>query len=598
LGTGDGHWWRHGVIYQIYPRSFADANGDGVGDLAGITSRLDHLNDGTPGSLGVDAIWLSPFYPSPMADFGYDVADYTDVDPVFGTLDDFDRLVAEAHARGIRVVVDLVPNHTSDRHPWFLESRSSRDSPKRDWYVWADSRPDGGPPNNWTSSFPRAGAAWTFDEATGQWYLHSFMPQQPDLNWWNPEVREAMDEVMRFWLDRGVDGFRVDVAHKMARDPELLDNPLVELDADDLGDAPEARTRRLAKLKSVPRRDEDWPEVHEIARRFRRTLDAYDDRMAVGEVYLLDLVRLARYYGAGQDEFHLAHNFVFQSQPWKAEAFRAVVDEFIGLLPPGAWPAWMLSNHDVSRIASRYDEGGNGRARARVAAMLLLTLRGTPFLYMGDEIGQADGEIPPDRVVDVDGRDPERTPVQWDGSPDAGFSARPTGASRAPSAGSEPAPLPAGPSRDSPAPAAGEGPDPLPAGPSWDSPDPSVQPWLPVAPEAASVNVAAQRDDPASMLSLVRRLIWHRKGSPALHGGDYRSLPDAPGGCYAYLRSAGDERLLVALNFTGQALEYPVGEQERGRLELSTDPERATGGELSLRPLRLGPDEGVIVRLA
>jgi alpha-glucosidase len=488
LGTSDGHWWRHGVVYQIYPRSFADSDGDGVGDLAGITSRLDHLNDGTPGSLGVDAIWLSPFYPSPMADFGYDVADYTDVDPVFGTLDDFDRLVAEAHARGIRVVVDLVPNHTSDRHPWFLESRSSRDNPRRDWYVWADPRPDGGPPNNWTSSFPRAGRA------------------------------------------------------------ELRDNPLVELDDEDLGEAPEARSRRLAKLKSVPRGDEDWPEVHEILRRFRRTLDSYDDRMAVGEVYLLDLVRLARYYGSGQDEFHLAHNFVFQAQPWKAEAFRAVVDEFSGLLPRGAWPAWMLSNHDVSRIASRYDEGGNGQARARVAAMLLLTLRGTPFLYMGDEIGQADGEIPPDRVVDVDGRDPERTPVQWDASPGAGFT---TG-----------------------------------------------EPWLPVGPEAPRVNAAAERDDPASMLSLYRRLVWYRKGSPALHGGEYRSLPDAPGGCYAYVRTVADERLLVALNFTGQELDYQVGEQDRGRLELSTDPARPAGEELSLRPLRLGPDEGVVVRLA
>jgi alpha-glucosidase len=549
LGRGD--WWRHGVIYQIYPRSFADADGDGVGDLAGITARLAHLNDGTPGSLGVDAVWLSPFYPSPMADFGYDVADYTGVDPVFGTLDDFDRLVANAHAHGIRVVIDLVPNHSSDRHPWFLESRSSRDNPKRDWYVWADSRPDGGPPNNWMSAFPPAGRAWTFDEPTGQWYLHSFTPEQPDLNWWNPEVREAMDDVMRFWLDRGVDGFRVDVAHKMARDPELLDNPLVELDSEDLRGSQESRDSRRAKLKSVPRRDEDWPEVHEILRRFRRTLDAYEDRMAVGEVYLLDLERLARYYGSGQDEFHLAHNFVFLTQPWKADAFRSVVDEFSRLLPADAWPAWMLGDHDVSRVASRYDEGGNGRARARVAAMLLLTLRGTPFIYMGDEIGQADGEIPPGRVVDVDGRDPQRTPVQWDGSPGAGF-----------------------------------------------SPGGAAEPWLPVGPEAARVNVAGQRDDPASMLTLYRRLIWFRKGSPALHRGAYRSLPDAPGGCYAYLRTAGDERLLVALNFTGEELEYEAAGPERGRLELSTDPARPAGEELALRPLRLGPDEGVIVRLS
>jgi alpha-glucosidase len=543
VATGD--WWRHGVVYQIYPRSFADSDGDGVGDLAGITARLDHLNDGTPASLGVDAIWLSPFYPSPMADFGYDVADYTGVDPVFGTLDDFDRLVAEAHRRGIRVVIDLVPNHTSDRHPWFLESRSSRDNPRRDWYVWGDPKPDGSPPNNWISAFPRAGRAWTFDQATGQFYLHSFMPEQPDLNWWNPEVREAMDQVMRFWLDRGVDGFRVDVAHKMARDPELRDNPLVELDEAERDESAEGRIRRRAKLKSVTRRDEDWPEVHEILRRFRRTLDSYDDRMAVGEVFLLNLERLAAYYGSGQDEFHLAHNFVFLTQPWKAEAFRAVVDQFSGLLPEGAWPAWMLGDHDISRIASRYDEGGNGPARARVAAMMLLTLRGTPFIYMGDEIGQADGEVPPDRMVDVDGRDPERTPMQWDGSPGAGFS--------------------------------------------------TAEPWLPVGPQAARVNVAAERDDPASLLSLHRRLIWYRKGSAALRGGDYRSLPDAPGGCYAYLRTTGDERLLVALNFSSEPLEYRPEGPAAGHLEHSTDPARAEG-PLSLRPLHLGPDEGVIVR--
>jgi alpha-glucosidase len=543
VATGD--WWRHGVIYQIYPRSFADSDGDGVGDLPGIRAHLDHLAD-----LGVDAVWLSPFYPSPMADFGYDVGDYTGVDPLFGTMEDFDRLVADAHARGIRVIIDLVPNHTSDRHPWFLESRSSRDNPKRDWYVWADSRPDGSPPNNWMSSFPRAGRAWTFDQRTGQWYLHSFTPRQPDLNWWNPEVREAMDEVMRFWLERGVDGFRVDVAHKMARDPELLDNPLVELDASEQGDSAEARVARLAKLHSIERRDENWPEVHDILRRFRQTLDAYDDRMAVGEVYLLDLVKLARYYGAGEDEFHLAHNFVFLTQPWKAAAFRSVVDDFTGLLPAGAWPAWMLGDHDASRIASRYDEGGNGRARARVAAVLLLTLRGTPFLYAGDEIGMTDGEVPPERVVDVDGRDPERTPMQWDGSPGAGFTR------------------------------------------------PGVEPWLPVGRDAATVNVAAQRDDPASMLGLYRRLIRYRKGSAALRGGAYRSLPDAPDGCYAYLRSAGDERLLVALNFTGQPLAYePQLGADRGRLELATDPDRAAGEEVGLRPLRLGPDEGVVVRL-
>jgi alpha-glucosidase len=544
-----GDWWKHGVVYQIYPRSFADSDGDGVGDLAGITTRLDYLNDGTPASLGVDAIWLSPFYPSPMADFGYDVADFCDVHPDFGTMADFDRLVAEAHARGIRVIVDLVPNHTSDEHPWFEESRSSRESPKRHWYVWGDSKPDGSPPNNWVSAFPRVGRAWTFDERTNQWYLHSFLPQQPDLNWWNPEVREAMDKVMRFWLDRGVDGFRIDVVHRLGKDPELRDNPLVELDDADTADADGATLARLRAIKNARRYDEDWPEVHEILRTFRRTLDAYDDRMAVGEVYLLDPEVVARYYGEASDELHLAFNFSFLWQPWRAEAFRAEADRWESLLPADAWPDYTLSNHDVSRTASRYGDGGDHRARARVAAMMLLTLRGTPFIYYGEELGMTDGEIPPDRVVDVDGRDPERTPMQWDGSATAGFT---TG-----------------------------------------------DPWLPVASSAArGVNVAAQRDDPRSLLSLHRRLIWYRKGSAALRQGGYRSL-DTPEGIFAYLREAAGERLLVALNFTDRPRSFtPEGvEAAEGGLELATDPDRGEG-RVPISPLELGPDEGLVLRLA
>ncbi len=548
-----GEWWRHGVIYHIYPRSFSDANGDGVGDLAGITARLDYLNDGTPDSLGVDAIWLSPFYPSPMKDFGYDVADYTGVDPLFGTLEDFDTLVTEAHARGIRVVVDLVPNHTSDQHPWFLESRSSLQSPKRDWYVWADSKPDGQPPNNWMSAFPRAGRAWTFEEPTGQWYLHSFLPEQPDLNWWSPEVRAAMDEVMRFWLDRGVDGFRIDVAHRMAKDPQLRDNPLVAM-GDEHDPTGQARARRLAEMQ-LELYDEDWPEVHEILRRFRRTLDAYDDRMAVGEVYVLDLRKLARYYGSGRDELHLAHNFVFLHQPWKPEAFRSVVDEYTALLPADAWPAQFLGNHDHSRAASRYDEGGNGPARARVGAMMVLTLRGTPFLYYGEELGMLDGEIPPERVVDVDGRDPERTPMQWDASPGAGFS------------------LPGG----------GAAPR---------------EPWLPVAASAERINVEVEREDPTSMLSLCRRLIWYRKGSEALRSGSYRSLPDVPESLYAFVREAPEERLLVVLNFGGASVHWPAGSElgDSARIELSTDPARQPG-PVGLPDLVIVGDEGVVLRL-
>ncbi len=547
-----GDWWRHGVIYHIYPRSFADSNGDGVGDLAGITSRLDYLNDGTPDSLGVDAIWLSPFYPSPMRDFGYDVADYTGVDPLFGTLEDFDTLAAEAHARGIRVIVDLVPNHTSDQHPWFVESRGSRDNPKRNWYVWADSRHGDQPPNNWMSAFPRAGRAWTFDQRTGQWYLHSFLPEQPDLNWWSPEVRAAMDEVMRFWLDRGVDGFRIDVVHRMAKDPELRDNPLIEVDADDPNGV--VRAQRLAST-GVQLYDEDWPEVHEILRRFRRTLDSYDDRMAVGEVYLLDLRKLARYYGTGRDELHLAHNFVFLHQPWKPQAFRSVVDEYAGLLPANAWPAQFLGNHDHPRVATRYDEGGNGPARARVAAMMVLTLRGTPFVYYGEELGMVDGEIPPDRVVDIDGRDPERTPMQWDASPGAGFSPEVPGRPRA-------------------------------------------EPWLPVAASAPRRNVEVERGDPRSMLSLYRRVIWYRKGSAALRKGGYRSLPDAPESLYAYLREAPEERLLVALNFGSEPVPWTTPDDlgDDATVELSTDPDRHPG-PIRLPDLVIGPNEGLVLRL-
>jgi alpha-glucosidase len=390
------HWWQRAVIYQIYPRSFADSNGDGIGDLPGITGRLDYLNDGTERSLGVDAIWLSPFYCSPMADFGYDVADYTDVDPMFGTLEDFDRLLDEAHRRGIRVIVDWVPNHSSDRHQWFLESRSSRESPRRDWYVWRDPAPDGGPPNNWQSSFGALGPAWTFDYAGGQYYLNSFLPQQPDLNWDNPEVEAAMHDVLRFWLDRGVDGFRLDAIHRLGKDPELRDNE------------PDLR------------HDQDWPIVHERLRRIRAVIDEYDDRMIVGEVYLRDLRRVVPYVNTG-DELHLAHNFVFVNLPWGAAPFRQSIEEFEKLADGTAWPAWFLENHDHHRVASRY-----GERRARAALMLVCTLLGTPFVYQGQELGLPDAEIPAGRVVDVDDRDPERAPVPWrppsTAGPGAGFS--------------------------------------------------------------------------------------------------------------------------------------------------------------------------------
>jgi alpha-glucosidase len=512
-------WWREGVFYQIYPRSFQDSNGDGVGDLAGITARLDHLNDGTPRSLGIDAIWLSPFYRSPMADFGYDVSDYTDVDPTFGSLGDFDRLLAEAHRRGIRIIVDLVPGHTSDRHPWFQAARSSRSDPKRDFYIWADARREGRPPNNWRAVFRRVGSAWTLDQGTGQYYLHHFLPEQPDLNWRNEKVREAIDDVMRFWLDRGVDGFRVDVASGLIRDERLRDNPRIQ-------------------VRGWPgRRNWDLDEVHDIHRRWRKLLDSYDgDRMAVGEIGVRNLRRHVRYYG-NDDELQLSFNFRFLEQPWIAERFRAVVEEWERLLPEHAWPDYTLSNHDRRRAASRY-----GLERAGVAAVMLMTLRGTPFIYYGEEIGMTDVPIPPERVVDIDGRDPERTPMQWDTSRNGGFT---TG-----------------------------------------------QPWLPMG-DFARTNVTAQRDDPASLFSLYRRILWLRKSSPALRRGSFQTVP-GPRGVFAYARAAEGERVLVALNFTKdtQQVSFETGP---GRVLLSTHHAR-DGEEADLQRVALRPDEALLLR--
>src|SRR3954447_22783846 len=506
-------WWQRGAIYQIYPRSLADSSGDGVGDLRGVVEHLDHLE-----ALGVAAVWLSPFYRSPMADFGYDVADYSDVDPLFGTLADLDDLLARAHARGIKVVVDFVPNHSSDQHPWFVESRSSRDHPKRDWYVWRDE------PNNWRSSFKAAGGAWTYDETTGQWYLHSFLPQQPDLNWDNPEVEPAMHDVMRFWLDRGVDGFRIDVVHKLAKDPQLRD-----------------------AVPGEPVPYEAWqPTIHERLRRLRAVVDEYRDRMLVGEVYLLDLQRIVAYVNSG-DQLHLAHNFVFLHLPWDAAAFRAAIDGFQALASAAAWPAWFLANHDHPRVASRF-----GPAHARAVLLMLYALRGTPFVYQGEELGLPDAEIPPDRIVDVDGRDPERAPIPW----------APPGAA---------------------GPAAGFS---------------SGEPWLPVVAEAEALNVERQAADPRSTLSLVRRLAALRAETPALQTGAQRSL-EAGAGVLAWLREEGGDRLLALVNFAGtkSTVDLPAELDGRATVVLATDPERAKG-EVSLREFTLGPSEAALLRLA
>jgi alpha-glucosidase len=522
-------WWQRGIIYQIYPRSFMDSNGDGVGDLPGIVGKLDYLT-----SLGVDAIWLSPIYPSPMADFGYDVADYIGIHPLFGTLADFEILVAESHARGLKVMLDFVPNHSSDEHPWFIESRSSRDNPKRDWYIWRDPAPDGGPPNNWLSFF--GGGAWEWDAATSQYYLHLFHTKQPDLNWRNPAVQSAMLDALRFWLDRGVDGFRVDVIWLMIKDDQFRDNP----------PNPEYLAGQPPRAAQLPVYNADRPEVHDIIAMMRQLLDQYDERMMVGEIYL-PIERLMTYYGVAGSGTHLPFNFQLILLPWNARVIDAAIAAYEAALPADGWPNWVLGNHDQHRIASRV-----GAAQARVAAMLLLTLRGTPTIYNGDEIGMHDVDIPPELVQDPQelgvpgiglGRDPERTPMQWDASPNAGFT--------------------------------------------------SGTPWLPLADDYQRFNVAAERDDTRSMLALYQRLIALRRNTPALEIGSYAPLP-ADGDLLAYIRAAGRKRLLIALNLGPQEQTLDLSALH-GRVVLSTHLDRE--GEPADGTLALRADEGVIVEL-
>ncbi len=478
-------WWHAGVIYQIYPRSFQDSDGDGVGDLRGIERRLDYLVD-----LGVDAVWLSPIYPSPMADFGYDVSDYTGVDPCFGTLADFDSLIAAAHARGLKLLLDFVPNHSSDQHPWFLASRSSRTDPKRDWYIWRDAKSDGSPPNNWISDF--GGSAWAWDEATEQFYLHAFLKEQPDLNWRNPAVREAMLGVMRFWLERGVDGFRIDVLWHLIKRSDLADNP----------PNPDWRLGKPEKERVLQLHSTDQPEVHEIAAEMRSLADDYG-ALLIGEVYL-PIAELMPYYGSlSRPEVQLPFNFHLIGAEWSAVALGRLIVDYEAALPPGAWPNWVLGNHDRPRVATRV-----GEAQARVAAMLLLTLRGTPTIYYGDEIGLTDVPIPADAVRDPQelrapghgfGRDPVRTPMPWDASLNAGFT---TG-----------------------------------------------EPWLPLNPDWPTRNVAVGNNDAVSMFSLYRRLLVLRREHAALSVGDF-TLIEAPKGVLAYERSHGHRRFRILLNLT------------------------------------------------
>ncbi len=523
-------WWMTGVIYQIYPRSFSDSNADGIGDLRGIEQRLGYLE-----SLGVDAIWLSPIFPSPMADFGYDVADYTGVDPLFGTLDDLDTLIAAVHARGMKLILDYVPNHSSSQHPWFLESRSSRNNPKRDWYIWRDPAPGGGVPNNWISDF--GGSSWEWDEATGQYYLHAFLKEQPDLNWRNPEVRAAMIEVLRFWLDRGVDGFRMDVLWHIIKAQGLPDNPI----------NPDYHYGMGQRDEVLQTNSTDQPEVHEIAAEMRRLADSYaGDRVLIGEIYL-PTPKLMEYYGTAEaPEVQQPFNFQLIGFPWTAPGLAKLISEYDAAIPPFGWPNWVLGNHDRPRIADRV-----GEAQARIAAMLLLTLRGAPTVYYGDELGIGRVEIPPDRVQDPAelrqpgiglNRDPVRTPMPWDGTPNAGFT--------------------------------------------------SGEPWLPLNADWKTRNVAAQIDAPGSMLTLYRRLLALRRTHPALSLGDWRLSP-CEGDVLAYERQHADDRLLIVLNLGARpqrvaAPAWAVG----GTVMLSTlDSAPMLNGDT----LTLHPNEGLII---
>jgi alpha-glucosidase len=537
-------WWQTGVVYQIYPRSFADANGDGIGDLAGIADHLEHFGDG-PGAIPIDAIWLSPIYPSPDFDFGYDVSDYVGVDPRYGTLADFDRLVEAAHARGVRIVMDLVLNHSSHRHAWFEASRASRDGPFADWYIWRDSPGRsllGGrrPPNNWRSFF--GGSAWTWDEGRQQFYLHTFLPEQPDLNWRHPEVRAAILDVVRTWLDRGVDGFRLDVFNTFFKDELLRSNP-----------------RRIGRRGgwSWQRHvhDRDQPELVGLLAELRAIVDEQPGRMTVGELFDGRYAEAAAFI----EPRHLVFDWVAISLPWSAAAFRRAISERDAGFGPDRWPANVLSNHDQPRHASRYGDGlppERGDARAKVAAALLLTLRGTPFLYYGEELAQRNLAIPNREAFDPPARnssflfpwwnrDQARGPMAWRPGPGGGFT--------------------------------------------------SGKPWLPLSPDAAARNVEAQSIDRQSVLSFYGSLLGLRRHTPALQLGNQRLLDTGEADVLAYVREAGGSSAFVALNFGDQRQTIavpppPVGRDWRIGLSTHRLPREASVSET----LILEPSEAFI----
>jgi alpha-glucosidase len=518
-------WWKHAVIYEIYPRSFQDSNGDGVGDINGITSRLDYLRD-----LGIDAIWISPMYPSPLVDFGYDISDYTAIDPLYGTLADFDRLVSEAKKRNIRVIMDFVPNHTSDQHSWFKESRSSRNNPKRDWYIWRDGKGEGQPPNNWQSWFGHS--AWKFDTATNQYYYHHFYTEQPDLNWRNPQVRKAMYDAMRFWLDRGVAGFRIDAVSRLFEDPNLHDDPILP------------GKNAYGDPNIAHKYTDNLPEVHEVLRGMREVVNKYPGSpVLISEADEPNIAELTKMYGGRDDEVQLPMDFqIADVNKLSAPDFRRLLNE-IDHNAVGGQPHYFFSNHDQPRQWDRYGDGAHNDQIAKLTAALLLTTRATPLMYYGEEIGMRTTE--PARKEDVQdpigkigwpeekGRDGERTPMQWDASTNAGFSA-------------------------------------------------AQGPWLPVPPSAAAYNVAAESQDPNSVLSFYKRLLALRRSEPSLRDGLYLPLNQEDPHVLAFLRKkpGGSEAVLVVLNMSAEA--------QTVKFDLSADRVK----ESSAKPLIAAPEIG------
>ncbi len=527
-------WWKHGVFYQIYPRSFMDSNGDGIGDLQGIIDRMDYLVD-----LGVDAIWISPFYESPMKDFGYDISNHKAIHPLFGDMETLDRLIISAHERRLRVVLDYVPNHTSDQHPWFLEARSSREHSKREWFLWKDPHPQGGPPNNWESFF--GGSAWEWDKANQQYYLHLFLKEQPDVNWRNPDLASAMLDIMHFWLKKGVDGLRVDAVIACLKHPDFPDNPIHD-----------NHPFTQIGLSQEPKYTVDQPDLHDLLREFRHVSDQYEDRVLLGETGLFDWESLMRYYGQALDEFQIPFNFQLMFTPWNVQAMQQKITEYYAHLPQGAMPNFVLGNHDAPRVATRF-----GHQNHRSVGMLLLTLYGIPTLYYGDELGMENGIIPPDQIQDPwalnkpeagMGRDPMRTPMQWDASSHAGFTSA------------------------------------------------NATPWLPVAVNYKECNVDIQRKDPQSTLHFYKKLLHLRRTSPALHRGNLNFLKGLPENILGYARLWEAQHWLVLINFGEDSCLLNLPEVEGdGKVLLSSHSRDETS--VSLKNIELEPHESLLLEI-